>query len=217
MFVGHFAVAFAAKRAAPQVSLGTLFFAAQLADLAWPTFVLLGLERVEIRHGITAVNPLDFQHYPYSHSLVALIAWGAALGIAWLLVRRGSLRTAALLAAVVLTHWVLDAVSHRPDMPIGLHGDARVGLGLWHSVGATAAVELTGLAAGVLMYFRATREADATGRWALLAMLGFLVIVYATSLLGPPPPSAAAVAWSAQGIWLLVLWAYWIDRHRRAR
>ncbi|HEY5634507.1 MAG TPA: hypothetical protein VIT02_12165 [Burkholderiaceae bacterium] len=217
MFVGHFAVAFAAKRAAPQVSLGTLFFAAQLADLAWPTFVLLGLERVEIRHGITAVNPLDFQHYPYSHSLVALIAWGAALGIAWLLVRRGSLRTAALLAAVVLTHWVLDAVSHRPDMPIGLHGDARVGLGLWHSVGATAVVELTGLAAGVLMYFRATREADATGRWALLAMLGFLVIVYATSLLGPPPPSAAAVAWSAQGIWLLVLWAYWIDRHRRAR
>lgn len=217
MFIGHFAVAFAAKRAAPEVSLGTLFIAAQLADLAWPTFVLLGLERLEIRHGLTAVNPLDFQHYPYSHSLVALIAWGAALGVAWLLVRRGRLRTAALLAVVVLTHWVLDAVSHRPDMPIWLRGDERVGLGLWNSVGATVAVELIALAAGVLMYLRATRSADATGRWALLALLAFLLIVYAMSLLGPPPPSAAAVAWSAQAIWLLVLWAYWIDRHRRVR
>ena len=217
MFIGHFAVAFAAKRAAPEVSLGTLFIAAQLADLAWPTFVLLGLERLEIRHGLTAVNPLDFQHYPYSHSLVALIAWGAALGVAWLLVSRGRLRTAALLVAVVLTHWVLDAVSHRPDMPIGLHGDERVGLGLWNSVGATVAVELIALSAGVLMYLRATRSADATGRWSLLALLAFLVIVYAMSLFGPPPPSAAAVAWSAQAIWLLVLWAYWIDRHRRAR
>jgi hypothetical protein len=214
MFIGHLAVGLAAKRAAPEVSLGTLFLAAQLADLVWPTLVLLGIERLEIRPGITAVTPLDFVHYPYSHSLVALLAWGVALAGAYLVFTRGRPRTAALLAAVVVSHWILDVISHRPDMPLTLHGSERVGLGLWNSVAMTATVELTGFALGMFVYLRTTRPRDATGRWALLALAAFLVVVYAMNLLGPPPPSTTAVAWSAQAIWLLVAWGYWIDRHR---
>src|SRR6185503_6424614 len=110
MFIGHFAVALAAKRAAPEVSLGTLFLAAQLADLVWPTLVLLGIESFAIRPGLTAVTPLDFTSYPYSHSLVALAGWGFALGVAYYALRRG-LAGAAVLFGVVLTHWLLDVAT----------------------------------------------------------------------------------------------------------
>jgi len=119
VFIGHFAVAFAAKRVAPEVSLGTLMLAAQFADLVWPVLVLLGVEVVVIRPGITAMTPLDFVHYPWSHSLVALGVW------------------AGLLAAAVV----------------------------WRN----------------------------------------------------RPTGGAAVAWTAQAIWLLVAWGYWIERHRSVR
>ena len=217
MFIGHFAVAFAAKRAAPEVSLGTLFLAAQLADLVWPTLSLLGVERFEIRPGITAVTPLDLIHMPYSHSLVALAGWGAALAAGYLVVRKGKPASAALLAAVVLSHWVLDVVSHRPDMPVTLAGPERLGLGLWHSLPATLIVEGALFAACVALYARATRPRDATGRWSLAALVAFLLAAYGASIFGPPPPSTAAVAWTAQAIWLLVAWGYWVDRHREAK
>jgi len=117
MFLGHFAVGFGAKRAAPCVSLGTLFAACQLADLLWPTLVLFGMERFEIRPGITAVTPLDFVSYPYSHSLVTLSAWGVLFGTLYALINRSHVATAAALAVVVVSHWVLDVLVHRPDMP----------------------------------------------------------------------------------------------------
>lgn len=216
MFLGHFAVAFAAKRAAPTLPLGTLFLAAQLADLLWPTLALLGIERFEIRPGITAVTPLDFISYPWSHSLVALAAWGALLGTAcWLWTRRAA--AAAILFALVVSHWLLDFASHRPDMPLTVDGDARYGLGLWDSVAATLAVEMLLLAICTVVYARATRPIDRTGQWSLAGLIAFLFVVYLASVLGPPPPDTAAVAWSAQAIWLLVAWGYWIDRHRRPR
>jgi hypothetical protein len=177
--------------------------------------VLLGIESFSIRPGITAVTPLDFTRYPYSHSLVALAAWGAALGIAYFLWKRKA-KAAAILFAVVLSHWVLDFVSHRPDLPLTLTGAERYGLGLWHSRLATLAVEGLLFAACVWIYARATRPADRTGRWALIALVAFLAVVYLANLFGPPPPSVAAVAWSAQAIWLLVAWGYWVDRHRAA-
>jgi hypothetical protein len=217
MFIGHFAVGFGAKRAVPAVSLGSLFLACQLADLIWPNLVLLGIERVEIDPGNTAVTPLDFASYPYSHSLVALVGWGLAFAVLYRLVRRGTWSAALTLAAVVLSHWVLDVVSHRPDMPITLHGPGRLGLGLWNSVPATLAVEVVLLAAGVALYHRATAPRDRTGSVALWSLVGFLLVVNLANLFGPPPPSATAVAWAAQAVWLLVAWGYWIDRHRRPR
>jgi hypothetical protein len=215
VFIGHFAVGLAAKRLAPDVSLGTLFVAAQLADLVWPTLVLAGIESFSIRPGITAVTPLDFTRYPYSHSLVGMAAWGLGLGVVYFTIKRRAL-AALVLFMVVLTHWLLDFVSHRPDLPLTLTGAERFGLGLWHSRIATLAVEGLFFAACVWIYVRATRPADAAGRWWLVALVAFLVVVYLANIFGPPPPSVAAVAWTAQAIWLLVAWGYWIDRHRTA-
>jgi hypothetical protein len=217
MFIGHFAIGFGAKKAVPAVSLGSLFLACQLADLVWPTFVLLGIETVRISPGITAVTPLEFVSYPYSHSLVALVAWGLVLGVLYKVVRRGRWAAALALAAVVLSHWVLDVVSHRPDMPVTLHGSGRLGLGLWNSLPATLAVELLLFAAGVVLYQRATAPRDRTGSLAFGVLVAFLLIVYFANLFGAPPPSVPAVAWSAQAVWLLVAWGYWIDRHRRPK
>jgi len=213
VFIGHFAVAFAAKRAVPEVSLGTLFLAAQLADLVWPTLVLLGFEHFEIRPGITAVTPLEFIRYPYSHSLLGMAAWGALLGIVYLVVLRKA-RAALLVFLVVLSHWLLDFVTHRPDLPLVIAGAERYGLGLWHSRIGTLLVEGLLFAVCIWIYARATVPLDRTGRWALLALIAVLVLVYLGNLFGPPPPSIGAVVWSAQAIWLLVAWAYWIDRHR---
>jgi hypothetical protein len=215
VFIGHFAVGLAAKRLAPDVSLGTLFLAAQLADLAWPTLVLTGIESFSIRPGITAVTPLDFTRYPYSHSLVGMALWGLGLGMVYFTIKRRAL-AAVVLFMVVLTHWLLDFVSHRPDLPLTLTGAERFGLGLWHSRIATLAVEGLFFAACVWIYVRATRPVDAAGRWWLVALVAFLVVVYLANIFGPPPPSVAAVAWTAQAIWLLVAWGYWIDRHRTA-
>jgi membrane-bound metal-dependent hydrolase YbcI (DUF457 family) len=217
MFIGHFAVAFGGKRAAPAVSLGTLFLAGQLADLLWPTLVLAGVERFEIRPGATAVTPLDFVSYPWSHSLATLALWGALLGLAWAVSRKGGLAAAATLAAVVVSHWLLDFVSHRPDMPLYPGGGPRLGLGLWNSLPATVLVETILFAAGLMVYVRFTRPRDRTGTVALWALAAFLLLIYAVNLLGPPPPSVTAVAWTAQAVWLLVLWGYWVDRHRLAR
>jgi len=216
MFIGHFAVALAAKRAAPRISLGTLFLAAQLADLVWPTLVLMGLETVEIRPGITAVSPFDFIHYPYSHSLVALSAWGAALAVVYRLARRSGVWEAAILPVVVLSHWILDVASHRPDMPLTIAGPERLGFGLWNSVTATIAIEFALFGIGLVLYVISTRARDRTGSVTFWSLVVFLSITYIASVFGPPPPSPPAVAWGAQSVWFLVAWGYWIDRHRES-
>jgi len=218
MFVGHFGLGFAAKRAAPEVSLGTLILACQLADILWPTFVLLGIESFEIRPGITAVTPLDFTHYPWSHSLVALIAWGVIFALAYRVARPSAPRTTlAVLALLVVSHWVLDFVVHRPDLPLTPFSNARYGLGLWNSMPATLAVELPIFAAGVAIYATTTAARDRIGAWAWWSLVAFLSIVYFMNLFGPPPPGIGAVAWVTESGWLLVLWGWWIDRHRAPR
>jgi hypothetical protein len=216
VFIGHFALAYGAKKAAPGVSLGWLFVAAQLADLVWPMLVLLGIETVLVAPGITAFTPLDFVSYPYSHSLVAMSAWALALGAAYALARRGRAREALVLTALVVSHWVLDAISHRPDMPLTVAGTEKYGLGLWNSVAGTIAVEATMFAIGVAIYFKATTALDRTGKIASWALVAFLAVVYAANAFGPPPPGALAVAWAAESMWLLVAWAWWADRHRRS-
>lgn len=214
MFIGHFGLGFGAKRAAPAASLGTLFAASQFADLLWPTLVLLGLERVEVVPGATRMTPLDFVSYPYSHSLLALCGWGVAFAAIYLALRRARWSTAVTIAVLVVSHWLLDYLTHRPDLPLTPHGAERVGLGLWNSLPGTLAVEFTIFAAGLLLYLRCTTPRDRIGSAGLWALVVFMVGVYLASVFGPPPPSATAVAWSAQAIWLLVAWGYWIDKHR---
>jgi hypothetical protein len=216
VFLGHFAVAFAAKRAAPEVSLGTLFIGAQLADLLWPLFFLLGIEDFEIRPGITAVTPFEFTRYPYSHSLVALVGWAIAFAGAYAIARGARLRSMVVLAAVVLSHWLLDVLSHIADMPLTLHGELRLGFGLWNSIAGTMLVELLMFAVGLFLYVRATRAIDRIGRIALWSLGAFLVVIYLASVFGPPPPSKLALALTGLAMWLLIAWAYRVDRHRQS-
>jgi hypothetical protein len=215
MFIGHFGVGFAAKRVAPQVSLGWLFVAAQFLDLLWPSLLLLGVERVRIAPGETAVAPLAFEHYPVSHGLLAAVAWALLVGLVYLGLRRDR-GGAAVLALLVLSHWGLDAIVHKPDLPLYPGNSTLVGMGLWQSLAATLAVEGAVFAAGVWIYQRTTRATDARGGWGLWTLVAFLLIIQAANLAGPPPPSTAAIAWVGQAQWLLVLWAFWVDRHRVA-
>lgn len=212
MFVGHYAVGLAGKRLVPGVSLGTLVLAAQLADTLWPALLLLGVEHVRIVPGLTAVSPLDFTDYPVSHSLAAQAGWGLLVGGAHWVVRRDG-RAAAVLAAVVLSHWGLDLVSHRPDLPV-LPGGPLLGLGLWRSRAATLAVEGALYGLGVWAYLTGTRARDRTGSAAAWALVGLLGLLWLASLWGPPPPSERAVALSGVLLWGAIPWAAWVDRHR---
>ena len=212
MFIAHFGVAMAARRVAPRPSLGTLVMASFFIDGVWPIFLLLGWEQVAIEPGVTAVAPLVFVSYPYTHSLLAVALWGALFGAAYFAVRRD--RASALwLAALVLSHWVLDAVAHRPDLPLW-PGGPKVGLGLWNSLPATLAVEVGLFAAGVAVYATATRPRDRWGTVLFVALVVTLACLYAANVFGPPPPSVRLVAWSGILGWLFVAWAYWISRHR---
>jgi hypothetical protein len=213
MFLGHYAVALAAKRAAPETSLGTLFFAAQLADMLWPVLLLVGWERVRIVSGPNPFLIFAFDSYPISHSLATLIAWALLVGVGYR-ARTGYATGAIVLGVCVLSHWVLDFVTHRPDLPIYPGGPA-VGLGLWNSAAGTVLVEGLMLVAGVAIYLQTTRARAAGGRSGLWALIAVLVLSYVASLVSGPPPSVQAVA--IGGIvfgWLFVGWAAWVDRRR---
>jgi len=215
MFLGHFALALGTKHAAPRASLGVLVAAAQWPDLLWPFFLLAGIERVAVAPGDTAFTPLRFEWYPISHSLLAVVVW-ALLGCVAYYVGRGDRRGACAVLLLVASHWVLDAIVHRADLPLSPWGNTRVGLGLWNSVPVALTAELVMFAIGAALYLRATRPVDAIGRWAAWSLLGFLALIQVGNALGPPPPSAEMVAYAALALWLVVLWAWWADRHRTA-
>lgn len=217
MFIGHFALGFAAKRAVPRVSLAALLLAAMFADVLWPVLVLLGVEEVRIVPGHTVMTPLEFVSYPWSHSLLLLAGWGVVVGAGYRGIFGGR-RSFIVLAALVVSHWVLDWISHAPDMPL-YPGGPTFGLALWNSRPGTMAVELLLFAAGVFLYTQATRAKDAVGRWAFLSLAALLTVIYlADSLSGMPPPSVTALCGVAIAASILFpAWAWWADRHREVR
>jgi hypothetical protein len=223
MFIGHFALGFAGKRAAPQVPLLVLFLAAQLADTLWPVLIALGVERVRIEQNSNPFLLLNFISYPYSHSLLLLAVWGIALAAIYRatasdvrLKRDATAAVGPLLFALVVSHWVLDWITHRPDMPL-YPGGPTFGLGLWNSVTATVSIELVMFAAGVWVYARATRARDAIGRWGFVGLVALLAVAYVSSLGGTAPPSVAALATVALiGAAITFVLAWWVDRHRFA-
>jgi membrane-bound metal-dependent hydrolase YbcI (DUF457 family) len=212
MFLGHYGLALAAKRVAPETSLGSSVLAAQWADLLWPLLLVTGLEHVRIVPGLMPASALDFVDYPISHSLVTVLAWGALVGGGYWLIKRRS-RAAVVIAGLVVSHWLLDAVVHRPDLPLWPGSDVLVGGGLWQSVAVTVVLELAVLAAGVVVYTRSTQPRDAAGRWGLRVMILVLVSFFLSSF-AAPPPSVDALAYGGLTLWLFVPWAAWVDRHR---
>jgi hypothetical protein len=217
MFIGHFALGFAFKQVDARVSLATSFLAAQLADTVWPVFVLTGVEHVRVDPGNTAVTPLDFQSYPWSHSLLAMGILGIVFAVVHYLKQR-HLRTAILLAGLVLSHWVLDVLTHRPDMPIAPWSQDKVGLGLWNSVMGTVVLESAMFIMGIVLALRATRGRDAIGRWGFLAIVLLIGLIYVTSLFGPPPPGPRAIGIASLALMAILFpLVAWIDRHRAPR
>jgi hypothetical protein len=216
MFIGHFAVGFAAKRFAPRASLAILLAAPLFSDLLWPVFLLLGSERARIDPGNTRYTPMDLFYYPWSHSLLMCFVWATLFALIYYAIARYWLGALAIWVGV-LSHWVLDWVTHRPDMPL-YPGGPRLGLGLWNSIAGTIIVEIAMLAAGVWLYVRTTRSRDAIGRYAFLAYVGFLLVAFVGDRFSGPPSSMVEIAWTGiVASAILVPWAWWFDRHRVLR
>jgi len=216
MFIGHFAVGLASKTAAPRSSLGWLMAAPVMLDLLWPVFLILGIERVRIAPGDTAFTPLAFESYPWSHSLLMTAVWALLFGGAYFLATRYA-RGAVVIGLGVLSHWVMDAVTHRPDLPLAPGSETMIGYGLWNSPAATLMIEIGIFAAAVWLYMRTTVARDRIGRYAFAVFVFFALAMYAAASEGPPPPSVAAVAWGSLTLFLIPLWAAWFDAHRLRR
>jgi hypothetical protein len=216
MFVGHFAVALAAKRATPRLSLPLLFAAVQFLDILWPVFILLGVEHARVTPGFAAASPLDLYDFPISHSLVTSLGWSLLFASPFLITRRP--REAAVLAACVFSHYVLDFASHTPDMPLYPGGQAKFGLGLWNHLGATIVIEGALFVAGIAIYLRATRATGRAGTIGFAVLMIVLAAGWLSGALGPPPPDIKAVAALIIVFIPLFMGAAWfIDRQRPSR
>lgn len=213
MFIGHFAIGFGIRRTDQIISLGTAFIAVQFLDLLWPVLVITGIERVEVDVGNTAFTPLNFTHYPYSHSLLAALFWSIVFGAVCYFIYRRS-RTAFIAGTLVFSHWILDLITHTNDLPLTPWSEMKVGLGLWNSIAGTMMVEMGLFLTGVYIYFKNTVAINRKGNLLLFGLIAFLLITYFANILGPPPPSGREVAMVALSMWLLVGWGYWIDRNR---
>ena len=204
MFVGHYGVSFAAKRFEPQLPLWVLFIAVQLLDVAWSPLVLLGVEQVRIVPGITASNPLDLYYMPYTHSLVAACVWSLAALVMYRVVRHAKRWTPSIvLAGAVLSHWILDFIVHRPDLPL-YDNSAKVGLGLWNVAPLAFGLETAILFGGMYLYLR-----TGTSRRLPMVLFGIIMLaIQAYVFFGPPPASpdaAAATALAAYIVFALIV------------
>ena len=207
MFVGHYGVSFAAKKAEPSIPLWVFFIAVQLLDVLWAPFVLLGIEKVRIVPGITASNPLDLYYMPYTHSLLAAIGWSVAAFLVYrLAVRNAPSRAAAIVGVAVFSHWVLDFLVHRPDLPL-YDNTAKVGLGLWNLPAIAFGLEAALLFGGMLLYFRL-----GTARRTAMLVFGMIMLaIQAYVFFGPPPSSdkaAAATALFSYIVFALIIRAF---------
>ena len=213
MFIGHFGVAFGLKRMAPRVSLGALMASVVWADILWTIFLLLGWEHVRISVGDTKWTPLDLYDYPWSHSLLMLVIWAAVLALLYRAFHNDVAGPWAIAIGVV-SHWVLDWITHRADMPL-YPGSRKLGLGLWNSILGTLIVELAIFFGGVWLYAKSTHARDRVGRWSLWAYVLFLLLLYVGDRFSPPPENPTEIAWTGLIATIVLLaWAWWLDRHR---
>jgi hypothetical protein len=215
MFIGHFGLSFAAKKAAPKVSLVTLFIATQFVDLLWPFLLVFHVEKVAIVPGYTKTNALDFLYFPYTHSLLMGVVWGVVVGGIYQLVKRDS-RGALVIGLCVLSHWFFDLIVHRTDLPLTPFGDYKVGFGLWNHVALTLIVEFTIFLAGAYIYATFTRAKNKIGKWMLRILVILLLAVQLANTFGPAPSDSIMklfVSFISLMVIILAL-AYWVDKNR---
>jgi hypothetical protein len=213
MFVGHYGVAFAARRVGERVPLWVWFVAVQWLDVVWSVLVLLGIEKLRIVPGFTEANALDLYYMPFTHGLPGSILLSLVLGAIVALLSSGNRATTCLLvAAASFSHWILDLVVHVPDLPL-YDNAAKVGLGLWRHVGLSFPLELIVLGLGAWLYARTTTFASARGRYVFAAFVMLLAAVQVVANFGPPPGSARAMAVSALAFYgVLAGLAAWVER-----
>ncbi len=206
MFVGHYGVSFAAKKWDAAIPLWVLFIAVQLLDVAWAPFVLLGIEKVRIVPGITASNPLDLYYMPYTHSLVAALLWSLAAFMVYKLARPGASRAAApIVGAAVFSHWVLDLLVHRPDLPL-YDNTAKVGFGLWNLPALAFSLEAVLLFGGMWLYFK-----TGVARRTPTLLFGLVMLaIQAYVFFGPPPASDKAAAATALAAYAIFAFAIYV-------
>ena len=215
MFIGHYAAGLAAKKIDNRPSLGTMLMAAQFIDLLWPIFLILGIEKVEIEPGNTAFTPLNFTHYPWSHSLTATVCWALLFGVVYYFISKNK-KGSMLLALLVLSHWLLDYFTHRPDLPLTFSETQKVGLGMWNNKILTLVTESLLFVAGIIIYLKSTKAANKKGSYLFWSFIILITILYIMSVFGPAPTSSSAIKYSAMGQWLFIAWGYWIDKNRTA-
>ena len=212
MFIGHFAVAMGAKKIAPKVNLGVLLIACQLLALIWPVLVLLGIERVSVDYLATAVTPLNFEYYPFSHSLLMSLILSVILGLSCGFIYK-SKKIAFILAGTTLSHWFLDFLTHRPDLPLYFNS-AKYGLGLWNYKTLSIAIEVCFFIIGIYLYL-STKKLTKKKQMSFWSLILLLLLIYYANVLGPKPPldtPSEMIAGPALAMWLIVLWGYWIDK-----
>ena len=213
MFIGHFGAGFAGKKFSKSASLGTYFLAAQWIDLVWPILLLLGIEQVEIQPSASAVTPLNFSYYPFTHSLIGVLVWGILFGLVYYFIKK-NLKVSIILGLLVISHWFLDLIVHIPDLPIFPGEGIKVGLGLWNNFMGTVILEILIFGIGAYLYLSATKSKNRTGTYSFIGLVVFLILIYVVNLLGPPPDSVEAIGIVGNAQWLIVLWGYWIDKNR---
>jgi hypothetical protein len=216
VFIGHYGPAYAIKRWQPQIPIFVLFIAVQLVDVAWAILVLLGVEKVRIVPGITATNPLDLYYMPYTHSLLAALIWSLVGGLVYVALARArrTMRFAVAVGTAVLSHWILDLLVHRPDLPI-YDDTLKVGLGLWNYPAIAFALEIGSVIGGLVLYLAVTRARDWIGRVGPWVFVALMVMMQASVFFASPPQSAdQAAVIGLVAYFVLAAIALWLDRHR---
>lgn len=218
MFIGHFGLSFAAKKAAPKVSLGTLFIATQFVDILWPLLLVLHVEKVAISPGYTKTNAYEFLYYPYTHSLLMGVVWGLLLGGIYWLFKRDK-QGALIVGLCVLSHWFFDLVVHVADLPLTPFSNYKVGLGLWNHVAVTVVLETAIFLIGLYIYSTFTRAKNRIGKWGLWVLVILLLLLYFSNTFGPTPPDSVMLVFVSSTILmgLLISLAYWVDKNRGLR